>query len=77
MAGIRGRLRLMLVFVTCLAGCARESTVGDTSVFAYSWWVPASVFLVGAGTHPGAGVPGVISSARVLDTLVPDARVRG
>ncbi|WP_206171674.1 phytoene desaturase [Thiorhodococcus mannitoliphagus] len=31
------------------------------------------LYLVGAGTHPGAGVPGVISSARVLDTVVPDA----
>jgi phytoene desaturase len=31
------------------------------------------LFLVGAGTHPGAGVPGVLSSARVLDRLVPDA----
>jgi phytoene desaturase len=29
------------------------------------------LFLVGAGTHPGAGVPGVLSSARVLDTVVP------
>ena len=33
----------------------------------------AGLFLVGAGTHPGAGVPGVLSSARVLDSLVPDA----
>jgi phytoene desaturase len=33
----------------------------------------AGLFLVGAGTHPGAGVPGVLSSARVLDGLVPDA----
>ena len=32
-----------------------------------------NLFLVGAGTHPGAGVPGVLSSARVLDTVVPDA----
>ncbi len=32
------------------------------------------LFLVGAGTHPGAGVPGVLSSARVLDTVVPDAQ---
>lgn len=32
-----------------------------------------NLFLVGAGTHPGAGVPGVISSARVLDAVVPDA----
>lgn len=29
------------------------------------------LYLVGAGTHPGAGVPGVLSSARVLDRLVP------
>ncbi len=29
------------------------------------------LFLVGAGTHPGAGVPGVLSSARVLDSVVP------
>jgi len=29
------------------------------------------LYLVGAGTHPGAGVPGVLSSARVLDSLVP------
>lgn len=29
------------------------------------------LYLVGAGTHPGAGVPGVLSSARVLDGLLP------
>ncbi len=34
-----------------------------------------NLFLVGAGTHPGAGVPGVISSARVLDLTVPPADV--
>jgi phytoene desaturase len=32
------------------------------------------LFLVGAGTHPGAGLPGVLSSARVLDEIVPDAQ---
>ncbi len=31
------------------------------------------LYLVGAGTHPGAGVPGVISSAKTLDLVVPDA----
>lgn len=31
------------------------------------------LYLVGAGTHPGAGVPGVLCSARVLDRLVPAA----
>lgn len=29
------------------------------------------LYLVGAGTHPGAGVPGVLSSARVLDSVIP------
>jgi phytoene desaturase len=45
-----------------------------------AWFRPHNVsedienlFLVGAGTHPGAGVPGVLSSARVLDNVVPDA----
>jgi phytoene desaturase len=32
------------------------------------------LYLVGAGTHPGAGLPGVLSSARVLDQIVPDPR---
>lgn len=36
----------------------------------------ANLYLVGAGTHPGAGLPGVLSSARVLDSIVPDARAR-
>ena len=31
------------------------------------------LYLVGAGTHPGAGVPGVLSSARVLDKVIPHA----
>ena len=29
------------------------------------------LYIVGAGTHPGAGLPGVLSSARVLDKVVP------
>ncbi|MEL6956778.1 MAG: phytoene desaturase family protein [Pseudomonadota bacterium] len=32
-----------------------------------------NLFLVGAGTHPGAGVPSVLSSARALDAVVPEA----
>jgi phytoene desaturase len=31
------------------------------------------LYFVGAGTHPGAGVPGVLSSAKVLDSLLPTA----
>ncbi len=34
-----------------------------------------NLFLVGAGAHPGAGLPGVLSSARVLDKVAPDASV--
>jgi phytoene desaturase len=30
-----------------------------------------NLFLVGAGTHPGAGVPGVLSSAKVLEKVLP------
>jgi phytoene desaturase len=37
----------------------------------------ANLYLVGAGTHPGAGLPGVLSSARVLDSLIPDAQSQG
>ena len=45
-----------------------------------AWFRPHNIseeadglYLVGAGTHPGAGVPGVISTAEVLGTLVPEA----
>jgi phytoene desaturase len=34
-----------------------------------------NLFLVGAGTHPGAGLPGVLSSARILDKVTPHASV--
>ena len=32
-----------------------------------------NLFLVGAGTHPGAGMPGVLCSAKVVDALIPVA----
>ena len=34
------------------------------------------LYFVGAGTHPGAGVPGVLSSAKVLDKVVPAPRAK-
>ncbi len=34
-----------------------------------------SLYMVGAGTHPGAGVPGVLSSAKALDSVLPTAQV--
>ena len=45
-----------------------------------AWFRPHNVseevenlFIVGAGTHPGAGLPGVVSSAKILDKVVPHA----
>ncbi|MDC0603095.1 phytoene desaturase family protein [Aliiglaciecola sp.] len=34
---------------------------------------PENLYLCGAGTHPGAGLPGVLSSAKVVDELIPQA----
>ena len=49
-----------------------------------AWFRPHNVseelpglYLAGAGTHPGAGVPGVIGTAEVLGQLVPDAPPAG
>jgi phytoene desaturase len=50
----------------------------EPQLFQSAWFRPHNVseevrglFLVGAGTHPGAGVPGVVSSAKILDQVVP------
>ena len=48
-------------------------------VFSQSAWFrfhnkaegPEGLYLVGAGAHPGAGLPGVISSAKVLEHILP------
>jgi phytoene desaturase len=52
----------------------------EPRMFQSAWFRPhnrsenvKNLYLVGASTHPGAGVPGVISSARILDQLVPHA----
>jgi phytoene desaturase len=52
----------------------------EPSLMQSAWFRPQNrsedidgLYLVGAGTHPGAGVPGVLSSARILDTVVPHA----
>jgi phytoene desaturase len=51
----------------------------EPQLFQSAWFRPHNLseevkglYLVGAGTHPGAGVPGVISSARILDQVVPE-----
>lgn len=57
------------------AGFALEPTL-----FQSAWFRPHNrsedikrLYLVGAGTHPGAGLPGVVQSAKLLDDLVPHA----
>jgi phytoene desaturase len=30
----------------------------------------ANLYVVGAGTHPGAGLPGVLTSAKIADALI-------
>jgi len=61
----------------------RGAAVGIEPVLLQSAWFRPhnlsedvrNLFLVGAGTHPGAGLPGVLSSARILDKVAPDASV--
>jgi phytoene desaturase len=50
----------------------------EPQLFQSAWFRPHNIseevkglYLVGAGTHPGAGLPGVVSSARILDDVVP------
>ena len=33
------------------------------------------LYMVGASTHPGAGIPGVLSSAKALDSLIEPAKI--
>ncbi|MCR9221192.1 MAG: phytoene desaturase [Alphaproteobacteria bacterium] len=50
----------------------------EPKLFQSAWFRPhnlseevENLYLVGAGTHPGAGLPGVLCSARVLDRVIP------
>jgi phytoene desaturase len=52
----------------------------EPRIFQSAWFRPHNVseelrglYLVGAGTHPGAGIPSVVASAEVLTQLVPAA----
>lgn len=52
----------------------------EPRIFQSAWFRPHNVseelpglWLAGAGTHPGAGLPGVVASAEVLASLVPNA----
>jgi phytoene desaturase len=51
----------------------------EPRIFQSAWFRPHNVsedienlYLVGAGTHPGAGIPSVVTSSEVLSQLVSD-----
>jgi phytoene desaturase len=55
----------------------------EPRIFQSAWFRPHNIseelpglYLCGAGTHPGAGVPGVIGTAEILDQLIPPPAVR-
>ena len=35
------------------------------------------LYMVGASTHPGAGIPGVLTSAKLLDKVIPESFAEG
>ena len=82
--GFRDRLSASLVFTPETFRDRYLSPHGagfsiEPRILQSAWFRPHNVseelkglFLVGAGTHPGAGLPGVVSSAEVLAQLVPD-----
>jgi phytoene desaturase len=52
----------------------------EPKLFQSAWFRPHNessevpgLYFVGAGTHPGAGLPGVVSSAKVIDRMIPHA----
>ncbi len=52
----------------------------EPRIFQSAWFRPHNIsedvpglYLVGAGTHPGAGIPSVVTSSEVLNKLVPPA----
>jgi len=51
-----------------------EPTLAQSAYFRYhNRSSIEGLYFVGAGTHPGAGVPGVLSSAKLLERIVPAA----
>jgi phytoene desaturase len=83
--GLSGRITESLVFTPETFRDRYFSPLGagfsiEPRILQSAWFRPHNVseelpglYLAGAGTHPGAGVPGVIGTAEVLSQLVPDA----
>ena len=79
---VTSRLLTPLDFQDRLLSVKGAAFAIEPKLFQSAWFRPhnrseelENLFLVGAGTHPGAGVPGVLSSARILDEVAPDPAV--
>lgn len=77
---ISQRLMTPLDFQTRLLSMRGAGFGFEPVLWQSAWFRPNNVseevrglYLVGASTHPGAGIPGVITSAKVLDQVVPHA----
>jgi phytoene desaturase len=82
--GLSGRVTESLVFTPETFRDRYLSPYGagfsiEPRILQSAWFRPHNVseelpglYLAGAGTHPGAGVPGVIGTAEILGMLVPD-----
>jgi len=77
---VTSRLLTPLDFQDRLLSAEGAAFALEPQLFQSAWFRPHNrseelpgLYLVGAGTHPGAGLPGVISSAKIIDQLVPDA----
>ena len=81
--GLRRHLVSKLLFTPADFETRLDAHVGSAFQFEpvltqSAWFRPHNVsedvkgfYLCGAGTHPGAGVPGVLSSAKLLDRVIP------
>jgi phytoene desaturase len=80
---ISSRMMTPLDFQTRLLSYRGAGFGMEPVIWQSAWFRPNNIseqidglYLVGASTHPGAGIPGVLTSARVLDQVVPHADAR-
>ena len=85
--GLRKHLVSRLIFTPKDFETKLESYLGTAFQFEpvltqSAWFRPhnvsediAGLFFAGAGTHPGAGLPGVLSSAKLLDRVIPSPEI--
>ncbi len=74
---ISSRMLTPLDFLHRLKSVNGAAFAFEPQLFQSAWFRPHNIseevknlYLVGAGTHPGAGVPGVISSAKVMEQVL-------